>query len=577
MIEKAIEIAEKVVGKLRNWKDDTIPDITPLYKATIEHHREVAVHAVKGTFPKELLKSKAPNQTPEEWEYQRGIYEQYTRSQWGRAMNRTKIIGNKQNYSIKINDPEQERFFFEDYPAYHSLPSFFFDIVREAKINFPNQLMVIEPAEIPGSYNENGEFIPDQSVMVEPIVYIIAEKDIIAYKENQYSLILTGYDANKNPIFKYFDRSGIYVLTRIKDKYEARLIYKHNWGYVPCRKLGGKPIYLKDGVLYESYFAEAIPELNGVIRLSSNLDMSTLANCFPLRIERVDNCSYRTDSGEFCRGGQIWQNDKYVNCPSCHGTGKASRYSPTGVKEVQPPDTVGGETIGINDIVTFVSPPTEAIEAMREQIKAKEEKAFAFIFKTSDKVQNTAYGAELEKDEFHSFILQFSNELFDLMEFAIEGIGFMRYMNDFAGFSISRPTSFNFRTSSDITAEIKMAKDGGLPSAYTQELLFQSTETRFNSNDEAEENIKLAIDLDPLWGISALELRTFVNISVTVEEVIIHQQITSFIQMAKFQHENFMELDRGAQYDIIYGYAQEKALALRPPQPLTTEQILNQI
>jgi hypothetical protein len=211
-----------------------------------------------------------------------------------------------------------------------------------------------------------------------------------------------------------------------------------------------------------------------------------------------------------------------------------------------------GADVGVNDIVNFVSPEIGALEFVDKRIAAKLENAFAFLFKTSDKVQNTASGAVLEKEEFHSFILQLSNELFDLMEFTFEAVGFMRYMDAFVMPSISRPTSFQFRDSEEITAEINTAKNANMPASYLKQLIEQSTATRFNSDDMAEREIMAQMELDPLWSKTDLELRAFINVTVSPVDAIIHQQFTTIIEMLDGTVPNFWDLTRGEQAALIY-------------------------
>src|SRR6185369_2193330 len=102
-----------------HYKDDmdidkyykAIPDLNPVYVPSIKHRNEVAVHAIKGTFPYELLRTKAPNQSDKEWAYQKGIYKSYTFRAWGRAENKTKVVGNSQNYSISDWGEDQKEYF----------------------------------------------------------------------------------------------------------------------------------------------------------------------------------------------------------------------------------------------------------------------------------------------------------------------------------------------------------------------------------------------------------------------------------------------------------------------------------
>ena len=82
---------------------DSLPDFNEIYEDTIRERNAVAVHAEADQFPYEILRSKAPNQQAEEWEYQKGLYEPTTNTEWNRALNRTKAVANSQNYSMCFN------------------------------------------------------------------------------------------------------------------------------------------------------------------------------------------------------------------------------------------------------------------------------------------------------------------------------------------------------------------------------------------------------------------------------------------------------------------------------------------
>jgi hypothetical protein len=226
------------------------------------------------------------------------------------------------------------------------------------------------------------------------------------------------------------------------------------------------------------------------------------------------------------------------------------------VKEVPMQDSMTGQNqIGINDIVTFISPPMEALNSLMQQIKDREEKAFAFIYKTSEKKNTTAEGSNLERDEFRSFILQESNQIFDELEFAIEGIGFMRYMDGFVMPDVSRPVDFSFRDSDEITDEVAKSGESNMPQAYTYTLVKQATKTRFNSSPIAESLIDISLQLDPLWGIDDTIIRGYVGVSISPVDVIIHQRIVQLIEQAEMEYPDFYELETTRQREIIRAYA----------------------
>lgn len=559
-----------------SW-ERSIPKINHIYELCIRHHYEVAVHAKKDCFPYELLRAKAPNQSQDEWDFQRLIYQPYTRSTWGKALNKTKIIANGQNYSITGWDADQKKYFFDDYPAYHSLVGWFFDVFREEKINFPNKLLVIEPLFIPQRLVIDSEgkesYVVDDTQMVQPIARIVDEVSIVYHKPNHLSIIVDGYEelsGQKYPVFKSFDPNYIYksVPVRKDDKgkvvYETLPIYRHDWGYVPTRKLGGKPTIIEGEIFYESYFSDAIPDLNRALCLSSNLDMSMFSNLFPIRVVRVDDCQYNNGS-ENCNGGKIWNPNKSVNgilggfdiCPSCNGSGKANAHSPTGVYAVPTSKGFNDEKqIGVNDVIAYASPGVDVYKQLAETIDKCKQDAISFISKPVDKTTNTVDAALNEREDAHAAILQLSNEIFDAMAFTIQGIGHMRYGSDFAMPGVNKPVTFAFKTSQDITEEISKAVSDKMPSSYIGQLMKEAAAIRFNSSQDAEQYIDLSMKLNPLWSSNITDLRATLGVSVEPIDLMIYQRITHYLEKAFAEYEYFYNMEDSKQSEIIRGYAQ---------------------
>ena len=598
LVRKRIESFVGKFDKNYNWDSrvNNLPKFNPIYREAVLQRHKVAVHSELDCFPYELLRTKAPNQSPEEWEYQMGLYESYTNSTWGRAKNKTKIIANEQNYAIDGWDDEQKKYFFEDYPQYHSLIDFFFDIVRDRKIDYPNEVLVIEPEFIPGEYDEEGNFKPDQSELIRPVAVIKKEQDIIDYIDNEYLLILSeddmeykvnGTEYENGLKFHFYDKERIIEIKQNGfdsnhiPTFDYVVVYEHNWGWLPARKLQGKPVKNDDGrILYHSVFADAIPDLNDVIRMSATRSMSVNKLAYPIIIAVVDPCNYADlTNGVRCNGGRIMTHaGSFATCPQCNGTGKQSNHSPTGVYEVvaRTQNGLGDNILPMTPPVQFAAPSSEILEYLGKIIEEKKKSAFGHLFESEDANAATATGKELEKEEFISFLIQFSNELFSLMSFTIEAIGYMRYGTEFVMPSITKPKSFNLKTNADITAEIGEAKKQGLPSIYTERLITESNSTRFNTSPTSEAELDLTFRIDRLWNIEPLMVRAMIGVTCTKLDAIIHDSISTFIKNAQADNENFWELDFEAQKSIIMGYANIEASKLTTVAG-AAQDILNQV
>jgi hypothetical protein len=568
-----------------------LPAFNPIYADSVLHHYRIAVHNELDVFPYMILKAKAPNQSPDEWDYQRGLYKSYSNSTWERAKNKTKIVANDQNYSISGWDEEQKDYFYTDYPHYHSLVSYMFEIVRDRKINYPNQVLLVKPAFIPGDYNEDGEFIIDDTQEISPIVTIIDEEKVVQCTDD-YLLIITqtschyksgDHDYYDGLAFEFYDENTIWEIRQTgwdaqhSPVFDYRIIYEHNWGVLPAKKLGGKPVKVEDGnMLFHSHFISAVPDLESVIQLSSNLDMSLFKLGFPIIIAVVDKCSYKDHaSGEPCRNGKVFISTEPITCPSCHGSGKANNHSPTGVYEIAA--TVGNNqenNLPMTPPVQFAAPSSDILTHLASLIKDKKQSAFSNLFDTDPAKSNTATGAALEKEEWYSFITQFSNELFSLMEFAIEGIGFMRWGDAFVKPTIRKPTSFNVRDISQITVEIGDANKNNMTASYKQALNKEAVSLRFGTSETEEKKNNLIYRIDRLWDKTTLEVRGMVNVTCTKLDAIIHDSINTFIDNAAADNEGFWGMEFSQQKQIIIELANAELIKLAPePGSSLSEQV----
>jgi len=572
----------------RSYKWDesvkSLPKLNPIYKDAVLQYHKVAVHSELEVFPYEILKSKAPNQSESEWEYQMGLYEAYTNSTWVRAKDKTKIIANDQNYAIDGWDETQKEYFYEDYPAYHSVIDYFFDIVRDKKIDYPNEVLVIEPRYIPGYYNDDDDFIPDQSELIEPIAKIIKEVKIVDYIDNEYLLVIDetdyeytygGVKYENGLLFKFYDSEKIVEIRQTGfdndhlPVFEYVVVYQHNWGWLPARKLQGRAVKIDDGrILYNSHFAGAIPDLNDVIRMSATRSMSINKMAYPVIIAVVDPCSYQDQTtGARCNGGRIINmSGGYATCPSCDGSGKQSNHSPTGVYEVvaRTQNGLGDNILPMTPPVQFAAPDSAILDYLGKIIEEKKKSAFGQFFESEKANAATATGKELEKEEFVSFLIQFSNELFALMGFTIEAMGWMRYGTSFVMPSITKPKNFSLKTNADITAEIAEAKKNGLPSVYVQRLVTESNNTRFNTSPSSEAELEFIYRIDRLWNKDDLQSRAMVGSTADKFDLVIHDSISSFITNALSDYPDFWSKEYTEQKAIIYGYANEVVTRLNP-------------
>jgi hypothetical protein len=287
---------------------------------------------------------------------------------------------------------------------------------------------------------------------------------------------------------------------------------------------------------------------------------------FPVRIALVDKCTYRNGDNEPCIDGRIFTNGAFTTCPSCNGTGRKNSHSPTGVYEIMQPDGLDQQnTLAMSPPVQFVGPSTDIYTKVEESIQKKKESAFQFLYPRKAAMK-TAAESDNEREDFQSFLIQFSNEFYDLMYFAFCAIGQMRYgLEAFEKPQINKPNTFEFKTNAEITEEIGQSRKDSLPSSYTMQLIKEAATSRFGSQPEVDKYIDFCIKVDSIWNMDDATVRANVNVTVSVEDAVIHDRITYLIAKCEWENEDFWDLDFDKQEELIREKAREIAAVIAPP------------
>lgn len=554
--KKAKRTPAKVRGETID-KYESLPDYSDMYKELCCLADDVAVHAEFGKFPEKLLRNKAPNEDPAEFEYRKGIYQQRTLPFWNKALTTINRVWNEQNYAINWRDDEHQLFFEKDFPDYHNLVSYFRSVVTPYKIKDPNAVLVIVPEKLPTkSITDdagNEEIVLDDTSLIEPEVCIYPSCNVMAFEDDYVQLLSFDQSEVKNGngtektgvIFYVIDELTIYKFIQYgikKDfQFSFEVYYNHNLGYVPAQRLKGKPVTKGKESFYHSYFMDAVPYLNISVCNGSTLDMSIYAHAFPERWEFVEDCP--GVSGFPCVSGMC--NDTV--CTTCKGTGKLYKHSPLGVYEMK----VGGKFDEANSNLPtppfgYVAPEITILEFLKKQIEDDIKNAFAFInidISNSSVTGDTALGKKIDREELFASIMNISNELFDLLAFTIKAVGEMRW-GTFEVPVIKKPTDFSIRSESDLTEEISTAKTAGLPDIAIRKMIKALLDLRFNTSQDINRVVDVILTVDRIATMSSLDINANISVGrVAKWEAILHDSISSMIEEKVNENKDYLQQD----------------------------------
>lgn len=582
ILNSKIEILKKA--------DSDKKDYTDVYVESVEFAERISIHSQIGKFPEKLFKTRAPNQTEAEFLYLKATYKTTSFTVWERFMGFINRIWNDQNWSISwskekslsISESESPQYYLEkEYPIFHSIESYYKNVVLYVKEKDANALMVHKPSFIPAKQNGD-EFIIDESELIKPVAYIYSSSQVLGFVEDEYALILlkdkspVTWGNGKMPeglIFEFYDDENIWKIIQVGKKIDYKfdffIYWNHALGYVPVKKLGGNPIQKDKGLLYHSHFMSAIEPLDDVLLDSSYLRAIKAGHAFPHKWEYYEECDFNNGESS-CVNGRVLVSGIDSACPSCSGTGKVRPSSPLGVFQVKMPTRSDDSS---KDISTppfgWVAPDPLIMEFLRKEIEINKLEALSILnlFSNSDvKGSDTALGKQIDREDSFSFVQSISNQNFELFEFSHKVILQMRYGKDVSLPVISYPKNFSIRNESELTEELSQAKEKGLPEIAIRKILLEYLITRFSTEAETMKAVNLTFYSDRLISLTSLEIsQKKLSRSVLNWEDILHTSIYTFITESVNEDVGFFDKAIEDQKAVLILKAKAKDLEINPP------------
>lgn len=581
-----------------------IPPLNPVYQKTVQYRDMIKVHSDIDNKPIDLMRKRAPNEDDRQYIYRVNNFENVTMPYFMKALGKLNRIFNPSNYSIQwtTGQENEKKYFDEEIPVFGSLTSYFEEVVLTQKILDPNALLVIKPYFLPykEDIDENGVvyYVLDDSEQITPIACVVDCDKVIDYKENVFAFIqleekswvkVGDKEVKEGLIFEFYDETNIYRITQIGKKIDwqftlPEIYYPHNLGYVPCWKLKGIPKQKEIHVLYQSYYIFAIPNLNIALYSHSNLDISLTTHMFPQKVEWIDRCPEPS-----CDKGKIRfeENGNWLSkdCPTCGGTGWNKKTGPMMTKYFTIPDQTQGDT-DVESVpfpgMAFVAPNPDIPKFVHEKFMSDVETAFNFLnmdISNSDvKGGQPALSKQIDREELFVMLMRISNEVFSLFDKSMTAMGTLRYGSTFAKPVVSAPTSFSIRSEQDLLAELKDAKESGVPDVALGEIVKEYISKRYSNRANIHKIVNLAFAVDRL--VVKIQEETdsmLMNNTASKLEVVLHDSIFTYIDQCMIEDEKFFDKDLKYQEEKLWAMAEETLSDIEDSKDKEAERSTNNI
>lgn len=580
MVFEDEEFAENLAAIIKDGKRHDC------YEKACEHANYMAIH-IYGKKPDELLNRARPREDPEVLKYRLDNWEPTTKAAADKAVHVVSKIFNPNLYSIRWKKETREVNELKDYmlyyyPDYNSVMSFNKDVMLRKMLCDPNALMVIKPQEVP----------MDQTQRPEPMTVIYGCESVWDYDRDHYLVYLRTEKTDKREYFyfEYYDKIQ-YIAFRAYYDASNRTInieeeerYVHNFDDIPAWLLRGNSVALDNGkIMFESFFAAALPNWNLAIIHESDLMGAYITHMHPQKYEMTEECGYEfpwEGAAYRCRGGTIkypyGDGQRSMDCPHCYGTGQTSVKSPYGVhlfNKAKLDDAPNNQLP-----VGYVTIPTDATKMLEERTREMIRKGmWAINMDVEDKVGEVQSGVAkvIDRSAQNDTLSNIATVVFDIHT-TNQFYFINKYMFDVESSSkgrtsdenlpeINKPTSFDVASAAELINNYKAAKDSGLDRNFLVSKQIEILSRDFSTNPDIKKYNIALLELDPLPGLSVDEI----DLEITKGRIrkvdgVIHDNIKPFVDRAISEDQEFLTKTRIDQLAILEKYAAELIKSEKP-------------
>ena len=531
-----------------------------LYDKAVIDVRDIQVHS-RGEFPSELIQSRAPSETVEEFEYRKAAYQSLTKSPWSRLCNSVNSVFH--NVTLTVDDEDANVYLKLDYPGYPmGFLSWCVDVMGPLKCEQSNAVAVATIKRQP---------IDDTELPIS-VIRIYQTADVVMFGRD----LFIGISSRTIPVkfgneiknegleFVIIDENIEYRYTQYGKKldwtFELSIYYAHNLGELPADQLKNIPEYLGDEILWVSLFDNALPYLNKAAVEASTLDAIITRQGFPTRVYYEEDCDHQG-----CESGYIKNFDTGLDtkCPACMGTGKKGSFNPFRDYTHKPPGKFEGDTQPTFPGLAFVAPDSAPMEFLQRRLDNLIEKAGSavnFDLSRDSSQPETATKHRNDKQEQYKTLSKYANQVYDLIERLSRWLIDIRYINNDYTITLTRQSDFEIRSPEELSDEITAARDAGLPQYIISELIRSNALLRMSNDEYIEKLLVLSEYVDPLHGTPADKVSIVASRGFQPWQIALHVQFNALISQLLNEDSNFLDLEIAEQAARI----EAKARALQP-------------
>lgn len=313
-----------------------------------------------------------------------------------------------------------------------------------------------------------------------------------------------------------------YVLIGEKDDEQKFIItyYQPKGGQVQGVRVGYKRDLITNGRTFVNPFHAAVNYFLKMVKIVSELDLTTSLSAFPQKITYVDRIDEKDESKDVTTAlanssafKKYDSRDAYKTLRSSIGSKKMSTSSQETIEVPFPEDPQ--DIIDLNKLVVYVAPPVEFLKWMSEETGRLEEKAHRTVFNSNSFLQAnfsaTATATLDDIDSVYDTLFPFASKYSTVWVLFVTLSA--KFTDNAEGLIAVHkfPSDFKFKTIGQLLAEMKAANDAGASSYVKEEINKDLAKAAFADDPETLKKNLTKERFAPFKGKSEAQILFILN------------------------------------------------------------------
>ena len=277
----------------------------------------------------------------------------------------------------------------------------------------------------------------------------------------------------------------------------------HNYPATPAIRTGFIENPEDDGATCVSIFDAALPYAEKIVKINSELDLTTALIAFPLPARYGDRCEV-----VWCHHGKLGDGS---TCMACNGTGRKERPTSAAEELVIDMPSRPEDLFDLSKLMHYFSPPTDAVKMQVELMQSNFEQAKEAVFNsqmyTKQQVAQTATYHGIELQSIYDTLYDYAQNLARVWSFLAETCrAFVGTFPPQMTAALIFPQDFRFETAGDLFDELKRAREAEAGNDTTTYLQEQIMARLLIDDRERLERWRVDNALDPFKGMSEAQI-----------------------------------------------------------------------